>query len=75
MPGVDEKLDAMLQTTTFDDYVKVGREVELQIQRDLPMFGLPTLSYTVVRNPRIDLGYEIKGGYAYWRFSRASIVG
>lgn len=74
MPGVDEKLDAMLQTTTFDEYVKVGREVELQIQRDIPMFGLPTLSYTVVRNPRIDLGYEVNGGYAYWRFCKASIV-
>jgi peptide/nickel transport system substrate-binding protein len=75
MPGVDEKLQAMLQATSFDDYVKIGREVELQIQTDLPMFGLPTLSYTVVRSPKIDLGYEVKGGYARWRLHRATIVG
>jgi peptide/nickel transport system substrate-binding protein len=74
MPGVDGLLDEMLQATTYEGYVEKGREVELQIQRDLPMFGLPTLSYTVVRNPRIDLGYEVKGGYAYWRFCKATIT-
>ena len=74
MPGVDHLLAEMLQSTTFDDYVAKGREVELQIQRDLPMGGLPTLSYLVVRNPRIDLGYEVQGGYAYWRFCKAKIV-
>jgi peptide/nickel transport system substrate-binding protein len=74
MPGVDDKLAQMLQSTSFDDYVKIGREVELQIQRDLPMFGLPTLGYTVVRNPRLDLGYEVKGGFARWRLDRATFV-
>jgi peptide/nickel transport system substrate-binding protein len=75
MPGIDDLVAEMLLTTTFEDYVAKGREVELQIQRDLPMGGLPTLSYLVVRNPRIDLGFEVQGGYAYWRFNRASIVG
>ena len=74
MPGVDDLLDQMLQTTTFDDYVAKGREVELKIQRDLPMAGLPTLSYLVVRSPRIDIGFPIKSGYAYWRFCKAKIV-
>ena len=36
------------------------------------MLGLPTLSYVVARNPRIDLGYEVKSGYAYWRFYKAT---
>ena len=74
IPGVDDLLAEMLQTTTFDAYVAKGREVELKIQRDLPMAGLPTLSYLVVRNPRIDLGFEVKGGYAFWRFCKAKIV-
>lgn len=72
--GVDDLVAEMLTTTTFEDYVAKGREVELKIQRDLPMGGLPTLSYLVVRNPRIDLGYEVEGGYAYWRFCKATIV-
>ncbi len=75
MPGVDDMLADMLKSTTYDGYVKKGRDVELKIQKDLPMLGLPTLSYMVVRNPRVDLGYEVKGGYAYWRFCRATIVG
>lgn len=74
MPGVDDLLDQMLQTTTYDAYVDAGRKVELQIQRDLPMFGLPTLSYVVARNPRVDLGYEVTGGNAYWRFARAKLA-
>jgi peptide/nickel transport system substrate-binding protein len=74
IPGVDDLLAEMLQTTTFDDYVAKGREVELKIQTDLPMAGLPTLSYLVVRNPRIDLGFEVQGGYAFWRFCKAKIV-
>ena len=74
IPGVDDKLSAMLQATSFDYYVSIGREVELQIQRDLPMLGLPTLSYTVVRNPRLDIGYEVKGGYARWRLDKATFV-
>ena len=61
MPGVDDLLAEMLQATTFDGYIEKGREVELQIQRDLPMVGLPTLSYLVVRNPRVDLGFEVQG--------------
>lgn len=74
MDGVDPLLDEMLQATSYDGYIAKGREVELKIQEDLPMFGLPTLSYVVARNPRIDLGYEVKGGNAYWRFCRANIT-
>ena len=74
MDGVDPLLQEMLQATSFEGYIEKGREVELKIQEDLPMFGLPTLSFVVARNPRIDLGYEVTGGNAYWRFCRASIT-
>lgn len=74
LEGVDGLLGEMLQTTTFDDYVAKGREVELKIQRDLPMAGLPTLGYLVVRNPRVDIGFPVEGGFAYWRFCKAKFV-
>jgi peptide/nickel transport system substrate-binding protein len=74
LDGVDDLLGAMLQTTTFDDYVAKGREVELKIQRDLPMAGLPTLGYLVVRNPRLDIGFPVESGFAYWRFCKAKYV-
>jgi peptide/nickel transport system substrate-binding protein len=74
IPGVDDLLAQMLEATDFEGYIAKGREVELKIQHDLPMAGLPTLSYVVVRNPRIDLGFEVKSGFAFWRFCKAKIV-
>jgi hypothetical protein len=38
------------------------------------MAGLPTLSYPVGRNPRLDLEFE-GGGSAFWRLCRAKVVG
>jgi peptide/nickel transport system substrate-binding protein len=38
------------------------------------VLGLITLSYVIARNPRIDLGYPVKSGYAYWPLRRAKIV-
>lgn len=74
MPGVDDLLAQMQAATTYEKYIDIGRQVELQIQKDMAMFGLPTMSYVVARNPRIDLGYEVQGGNAYWSFAKAKIV-
>lgn len=71
MPGVDEKLAEMANATTLEEYYAIGREIELQVQRDLPIIELVTLGYTVMRNPRIELGYEVQGGYARWPLDRA----
>ena len=46
----------------------------MQVLRDLPVISLGTLSYVIARNPRIDLGYEVKSGYAYWPLKRARVV-
>jgi peptide/nickel transport system substrate-binding protein len=72
MPGIDELLAKALQATAFDDYVAICKEIELQVLRDLPLIGLSTLSFTVARNARVDLGFPIKSGYARWRFHRAT---
>ncbi|WGF88570.1 ABC transporter substrate-binding protein [Marinivivus vitaminiproducens] len=72
MPGIDGLLDQALQSTSFEDYERICREIELQVLRDLPLIGLSTLSFTVARNARVDLGYPIKSGYARWRFHRAT---
>ena len=44
-----------------------------QVLRDLPLLGLLTLSYITARNPRIDLGYSVRSGYAYWPLRSARI--
>lgn len=71
MPGVDELLAKMQAATSYDDYVSIGREVELQVQRDLPLIVPVTLGYAVVRDPAVDLGYDVTGGYARWRLDQA----
>ncbi len=68
MPGIDALLDKALKATDFKDYEKTCREIELQVLRDLPLIGLSTLSFTVARRANVNLGYEVKGGYARWRF-------
>ena len=72
MPGIDDLLNKALNATNFAEYDKICRQIELQVLRDLPLIGLSTLSFTVARRANIDLGYEVKGGYARWRFHRAT---
>jgi peptide/nickel transport system substrate-binding protein len=72
MPGIDDLLDKALNSPSFKDYEAICRQIELQVLRDLPLIGLSTLSFTVARRGNIDLGYEVKGGYARWRFHRAT---
>jgi peptide/nickel transport system substrate-binding protein len=74
MPGIDDKLMKALNATSYDDYLKICQEIELQVQRDLPVLGLSTLSYTIARNKRVNVGYEVKSGYARWRLHKATIV-
>jgi peptide/nickel transport system substrate-binding protein len=72
IPGVDDKLAAMQQATTIEDYNAAGRDIELQVLRDLAVMNLITLGYVIIRNPSVDLGYELTGGYPRWRLNLAT---
>ncbi|WP_193337423.1 ABC transporter substrate-binding protein [Devosia beringensis] len=72
IPGVDELIEQALSATNYDTYLQLCRDIELQVLRDLPLIGLSTLSYTMVRNSRLELGYEVQSGYARWRLHRAT---
>lgn len=74
IPGVDELLTKASKATDFDEYVAICEEIDLQVRRDLPVIGLGTLSYTIARNPRVDIGYVVESGYARWRLHKAKIV-
>jgi peptide/nickel transport system substrate-binding protein len=74
MPGIDDLLVKAANATSFEDYLAVAEQIELQVRRDLPVIGLGTLSYTIARNPRVDIGYPVESGYARWRLHRATIV-
>ena len=66
MRGVDDKLDAVLSEADFGKRIALCQEIEKQVLRDLPDLGVITLSYVIARNKRVDLGYPVKSGYAYW---------
>ena len=58
----------------FTKRVALIQFLEKQVLRDLPLLGICTLSYVIARNPRVDLGFPVKSGYAYWRLDKAKIV-
>ena len=74
IPGVDELLDKAQDEPDFDKRIALIKETEMQVLRDLPLLGIITLSYVIARNPRIDLGFPVKSGYAYWPLNFAKIV-
>lgn len=75
LPGVDPLLERVLDEPEFERRVALCRDVELQVLRDLPDIGLLTLSYVTARNPRVELGYPVTSGYAYWPLRTATVKG
>ena len=74
IPGVDALLDKAQDEPDFDKRMAIIQEAETQILRDLPILGIITLSYVIARNPRIDIGYKVESGPAYWALNMAKIV-
>jgi peptide/nickel transport system substrate-binding protein len=74
MKGVDDLLTKALAEPDFDKRVALVQDIEKQVLKDLPDMGIITLSYVVARNPRVDLGYPVKSGYAYWPLHKAKYV-
>ena len=71
MPGVDDLLTQAVGEPDFDKRIALVQQIEKQVLTDLPDMGIITLSYVIARSPRVDLGYEVKSGYAYWPLHRA----
>lgn len=72
--GVNDLLEQVQDEPDFDRRIELVEEVERKVLADLPVLGIITLSYVVARNPRIDLGYEVQSGYAYWPLNQARRV-
>jgi peptide/nickel transport system substrate-binding protein len=75
LPGIDTLLEQTLDEPNFQRRIALCEQIELQVLRDLPLIGVSSLSYVIARNPRVDVGYPVRSGYARWRLTRATIVG
>jgi len=74
MPGIDALIERTQDEPDFERRTALIQDVERQVLRDLPMLGIVTLSYVVARNPRVDIGFPVRSGYAYWSLAKARRV-
>jgi peptide/nickel transport system substrate-binding protein len=74
IPGIDDLLAQAQDEPDFDKRTLIVQEIEKKLLTDLPILGIITLSYVIARNPRIDLGFPVESGFAYWPLSRAKRV-
>ncbi|HEY4200840.1 MAG TPA: ABC transporter substrate-binding protein [Devosiaceae bacterium] len=74
MPGADDLIAQALNEPDFAKRIAIVKQIEQKVLTDLPDMGIITLSYLIARNPRVDLGYEVKSGYAYWPLDKAKFV-
>ena len=75
IPGIDDLLDQAQDEADFDNLIAVIKQIEEKVLTDLPLLGIITLSYVIARNPRVDLGFDVESGYAYWPLNHARITG
>jgi peptide/nickel transport system substrate-binding protein len=74
MPGIDDLLAKAQAEPDFDKRIAIIQEAEKKVLTDLPLLGIITLSYVIARNPRVDIGYKVASGPAYWSLAKARRV-
>ncbi len=74
IPGIDDILAKIADEADPDRRIRLTREAELRILADMPAWNALQLSFVTARNPRVDLGYEIKASYANFTMWKAAIV-
>jgi hypothetical protein len=48
--------------------------MEEKMLTDLPLVSLCTTAYAVIRNPRLDIGFEVVSSLGYWRLNQAKFL-
>jgi peptide/nickel transport system substrate-binding protein len=74
MPGIDALLEQALNEADFQKRILLCQQMERRVLTDLPIIPLCTNAYVIVRHPRVQLGYEVKSGFAYWPLNKAVIT-
>ena len=74
IPGIDALVEKAQDEPDFTKRITLIQDIEKQVLRDLPLLGIVTLSYVIARNPRVDIGFPVKSGYAYWSLNKAKRV-
>jgi peptide/nickel transport system substrate-binding protein len=72
IPGIDDLLDKMVNEADPERRMALTREAELKVLQDMPAWNAMQLSFVTARNPRVNLGYEIKASYANFSMWKAT---
>jgi peptide/nickel transport system substrate-binding protein len=73
IPGIDDLLAQANAEPDFDKRIAILQQAEKKVMTDLPIIPIDTNGYLIVRDPKVDLGYDVQSGYAYWRLDHAVI--
>jgi peptide/nickel transport system substrate-binding protein len=74
IPGIDDLLAKAQNQPDFDKRIAIIQEAEKKVLTDLPLLGIIALSYVIARNPRVDIGYKVESGPAYWSLAKAKRI-
>ncbi|SFU17194.1 ABC transporter substrate-binding protein [Mesorhizobium sp. YR577] len=74
IPGIDALMEKAIAEPDLDKRLTLVQDMEKQVLKDLPCMGIVTLSYVVARNPRVDIGFKVTAGPAYWPLRHAKRV-
>ncbi|MBA5800479.1 MULTISPECIES: ABC transporter substrate-binding protein [Rhizobium] len=72
--GIDDLLGKAMDEPDLGKRIKLVQEIEVKFLSDMPLLPISDNGYLVVRSPSVDLGYELKSGYAHWRLTKAKFV-
>ncbi len=74
IPGIDDLLSKAMAEPDVDKRIKLVQEIEVKFLTDMPLLPVCDNGYLLVRSPSVDLGYQLKSGYAHWRLTKAKFV-
>jgi peptide/nickel transport system substrate-binding protein len=72
-PGIDDMLEKAMDEPDINKRVKLVQDIEVKFLSDMPLLPICDNGYMLVRAPNVDLGYDLKSGYAHWRLTKAKI--
>jgi peptide/nickel transport system substrate-binding protein len=74
IPGIDALVDQAMSEPDLGRRLALCQDIERKILTDVPLISLCTTAFVVIRDPRLDIGFEVKSGLGYWRLNGAKLV-
>jgi peptide/nickel transport system substrate-binding protein len=69
--GIDELLEEARYHANADEQIKLWKEAQRRMARDVPAIPLFSLGYVLVRSQDVDLGFK-QGDMPFYRFTEAT---